>query len=59
MPDKSLGFIKNFSEDGKYAYDNKIKVFNSIQMDSKGLSGKGYINYFTTNLYYEKIRFFP
>ncbi len=59
MPDKSLGFIKKTSEEGLGAYNNKIKVFETIQMDSKGLSGKGYINYHTTNLYYDNIKFFP
>ena len=40
------------------AYDNSLTVFDTIQMDSKGLSGKGYINYLTSNLFYKKIRFF-
>ena len=59
MPDKSLGFIKKLDEKGLPAYDNSITVFDTIQMDSRGLSGKGYINYLTSNLYYKKIRLFP
>ena len=59
MPDKSLGFIKKLNEKGLPAYANSITVFDTIQMDSRGLSGKGYINYLTSNLYYNKIRLFP
>ena len=59
MPDKSLGFIKKIDDKGLMAYDNSLTVFDTIQMDSKGLSGKGYINYLTSNLFYKKIRFFP
>ena len=59
MPDNSLGFIMNLGDNGLPAYKGKIKTYNNLLMDSTGLYISGNIEYKTTMLFSEKIRFFP
>ena len=59
MPDNSLGFIMNLGDNGMPAYKGKIITYNNLLMDSTGLYVSGNIEYKTTMLFSEKIRFFP
>ncbi len=59
MPDNSFGFDKKIDKNGIGAYNNKIKTYNNLLMDSTGLYVKGNIKYQTTMIFSDKIRLFP
>ncbi|MBV19769.1 MAG: hypothetical protein CL870_01550 [Cytophagia bacterium] len=59
MPDNSLGFKINLGDKSLPAYRGKINVYNDLLMDSTGLYISGNVEYKTTMLFSDKIRFFP
>nr|WKN39093.1 hypothetical protein K4G66_10325 [Tunicatimonas sp. TK19036] len=57
-PDNSMGFNHRTSPEGYALYDGTGKFTNDLQLDSKGLRGKGTIDFLTSTLESEDFVFY-
>ena len=55
----SLGFQMTVPEDGIDVYNGKGRLFESIQMSNRGLTGAGTLKYLSSTTKSEDYRFFP
>jgi len=55
----SLGFHMTVPEDGIDVYDGKGRLFESIQMSARGLTGAGTLKYLSSTTKSEDYQFFP
>jgi len=59
MKDNSLGFVREFEQEGVPIYKRKGKFYNKISLSNNGLKGDGKINYLTSTIISKDITFFP
>lgn len=59
QPDYALGFVRNTGEAGMPLYGKKAKFTAEISLNSRGLQGKGELEYLTTTLSSKALVFCP
>ena len=59
QPDYALGFVRSTGEAGMPLYGKKAKFTSEIALNSRGLQGKGELEYLTTTLSSKQLFFCP
>lgn len=59
QPDYALGFVRSTGEAGMPLYGKKAKFTSEIALNSRGLQGKGELEYLTTTLTSKQLVFCP
>lgn len=59
MPDNSLGFIHEIPEEGYQLYGTPAKTYETINLSSEGMRGKGKIDFLNASLFSEDFIYYP
>lgn len=59
MPDNSLGFEYETPEAGIPIYKGKAQYYSTIKMSNKGLQGDGKLEYLTSTMWSDEMKFYP
>ena len=59
MPDNSLGFIHTIPEQGYNLYGTPARTYENITMSSRGMRGKGKIDFLNATIFSEDFIYYP